>query len=66
MDIITLDSVETKSITEIRDIREREVKVCHFGTGRLSIPFDYNPRKFAILYRPIYDAESANLFQKPI
>ncbi|MDP6570337.1 MAG: tRNA 5-hydroxyuridine modification protein YegQ [Candidatus Marinimicrobia bacterium] len=66
IEIITPDSVETRTITEIRNSSEKEVEVCHGGTGRFSIPLDYNPGEFAILRRPIYEAELANLLQQSV
>jgi len=66
IELISPESKEQIEVTEIRDASEKLVEVCHGGTGRFSIPFNRDPGEFAILRRPIYEAELTNLLQQSV
>ncbi len=62
IEIISPDKTVKTILSELRNNKDLQVEVCHGGSGRFSIPFDHDPGEFAIIRRPIYDAELANMF----
>ena len=62
IELISPEQIDKITLNEILNSKDQSVEVCHGGSGRYSIPFEYDPGEFAILRRPIYEAELANVF----
>jgi len=63
IEIITPNTVAQINVVELINDKGKFVETCHGGSGRYSIPFEYNPGEFAILRRPIYEDELATALQ---